>query len=136
MPQGPSSWLSQPHCFLLSFTGGQVYKTKICHSQWLEGSSHSHVPVHCWQCGILQNGKIIPRSSPPSVLLTCDLATLKITNQKNGRMWVLFFTKKQGRITPTTLLLPLHIMCITSFPMVALMIHSYVITLQITTGTQ
>ena len=36
--------------------------------------------------GFFKDGKIVPRSSPISVLLTCDSATLKITNQKNGRM--------------------------------------------------
>ena len=36
--------------------------------------------------GFFKNGRIIPRSSPLDVLLSCDSATLKITNQKNGRM--------------------------------------------------
>ena len=36
--------------------------------------------------GFFKNGKIIPRSSPLEVLLSCDSATLKISNQKNGRM--------------------------------------------------
>ena len=36
--------------------------------------------------GFFKNGKVIPRKSPLSLLLTCDSATLKITNQKNGRM--------------------------------------------------
>ena len=36
--------------------------------------------------GFFKDGNIMPRSSPLSILLTCDLATLKITNQKNGRM--------------------------------------------------
>ena len=36
--------------------------------------------------GFFKDGAILPRSSPLSVLLTADSATLKITNQKNGRM--------------------------------------------------
>ena len=36
--------------------------------------------------GFFKNGKILPRSSPLTTLLTSDSATLKITNQKNGRM--------------------------------------------------
>jgi hypothetical protein len=33
-----------------------------------------------------KDGTIVPRNSPLQVLLNCDSATLKITNQKNGRM--------------------------------------------------
>ena len=36
--------------------------------------------------GFFKNGQIVQRSSPLEVLLSCDSATLKITNQKNGRM--------------------------------------------------
>ena len=36
--------------------------------------------------GFFRDGKVVKRDSPLSVLLTCDAATLKITNQKNGRM--------------------------------------------------
>ena len=36
--------------------------------------------------GFFKNGVIIPRESPLEVLLQCDSATLKINNQKNGRM--------------------------------------------------
>ena len=36
--------------------------------------------------GFFKNNKIVPRNSPLATLLTCDSATLKITNQKNGRM--------------------------------------------------
>ena len=36
--------------------------------------------------GFWKNGKILPRNSPLHVLLTADACTLKITNQKNGRM--------------------------------------------------
>lgn len=36
--------------------------------------------------GFFKNGTTIPRTSPLSVLRTADLAVLKITNQKNGRM--------------------------------------------------
>jgi hypothetical protein len=36
--------------------------------------------------GFFKGGKIVPRSSPLELLLTCDAATLKINNQKNGRM--------------------------------------------------
>ena len=36
--------------------------------------------------GFFRKGKIIPRSSSLDMLLTADLATMKISNQKNGRM--------------------------------------------------
>ena len=36
--------------------------------------------------GFFRKGKIVPRTSPLDELLKCDSATLKITNQKNGRM--------------------------------------------------
>ena len=36
--------------------------------------------------GFWKNGALLPRSSPLDVLLSADLATMKITNQKNGRM--------------------------------------------------
>jgi hypothetical protein len=36
--------------------------------------------------GFFHNGKIVARTSPLPVLLECDSATLKINNQKNGRM--------------------------------------------------
>ena len=36
--------------------------------------------------GFFRDGVIIPRRSPLSTLLSADLAVLKITNQKNGRM--------------------------------------------------
>ena len=34
----------------------------------------------------LHNGVVITRTAPLATLLTADLATLKISNQKNGRM--------------------------------------------------
>ena len=36
--------------------------------------------------GFFKNGKVVPRTAPLATLLSCDAATLKITNQKNGRM--------------------------------------------------
>ncbi len=36
--------------------------------------------------GFFKDGKIIPRSSSLETLLQCDAVTLKISNQKNGRM--------------------------------------------------
>ena len=36
--------------------------------------------------GFFKDGKIIPRTSSLETLLACDAATLKISNQKNGRM--------------------------------------------------
>ena len=36
--------------------------------------------------GFFKDGKIVPRHSPLEILLQSDSATLKITNQKNGRM--------------------------------------------------
>ena len=36
--------------------------------------------------GFFKDGRILPRNSPIDILLQSDSATLKITNQKNGRM--------------------------------------------------
>ena len=36
--------------------------------------------------GFFKDGKVLPRNSPINILLTSDAATLKISNQKNGRM--------------------------------------------------
>ena len=36
--------------------------------------------------GFHKNNKVLPRNSPLALLLTADQCTLKITNQKNGRM--------------------------------------------------
>jgi hypothetical protein len=36
--------------------------------------------------GFFKNGCVLPRTSPLKILLTADSATLKISNQKNGRM--------------------------------------------------
>jgi hypothetical protein len=36
--------------------------------------------------GFFKNNEIVPRTSPLSLLLSCDSATMKISNQKNGRM--------------------------------------------------
>jgi hypothetical protein len=36
--------------------------------------------------GFFCNNKLVPRTAPLNVLLSCTAATLKITNQKNGRM--------------------------------------------------
>ena len=36
--------------------------------------------------GFSKDGTVIPRTSPLDILLTADLAVLKISNQKNGRM--------------------------------------------------
>ena len=36
--------------------------------------------------GLFKAGVVIPRTSPLEVLITADLAVMKISNQKNGRM--------------------------------------------------
>ena len=36
--------------------------------------------------GLFKYGVVIPRTSPLGVLLTADLAVMKISNQKSGRM--------------------------------------------------
>jgi hypothetical protein len=36
--------------------------------------------------GFFKDGAVLPRTSPLNILLTADAATLKISNQKNGRM--------------------------------------------------
>jgi hypothetical protein len=49
--------------------------------------------------GFFKDGKIIPRTSTLELLLTCDAATLKITNQKNGRMGETVHQKSNGTET-------------------------------------
>ena len=44
------------------------------------------IQFHIKDVGFFKDGKILPRKSPLPVLLSADQATLKITNQKNGRM--------------------------------------------------
>jgi len=44
------------------------------------------IQFHIKDVGFFKDGQILPRRSPLPVLLTADQATLKITNQKNGRM--------------------------------------------------
>ena len=46
--------------------------------------------------GFFKNGHIMPRTSPLATLLTCDAATLKIMNQKNGRMGDTVHQKSTG----------------------------------------
>lgn len=36
--------------------------------------------------GFFKAGKVVPRTSPLQTLLSCNAATLKISNQKNGKM--------------------------------------------------
>jgi hypothetical protein len=47
--------------------------------------------------GFYKNGRILSRESPLELLLTADSATLKITNQKNGRMGGTIHHKSNGR---------------------------------------
>jgi hypothetical protein len=49
--------------------------------------------------GFFKDGHIISRHSSLEVLLTCDAATLKITNQKNGRMGETVHQKSNGTDT-------------------------------------
>ena len=44
------------------------------------------IQFHIKDIGFFKNNKILPRGSTLTQLLTADSATLKITNQKNGRM--------------------------------------------------
>ena len=46
--------------------------------------------------GFFKEGKILPRTSPLSTLLTADACTLKIENQKNGRMGETIHHEKIG----------------------------------------
>jgi hypothetical protein len=46
--------------------------------------------------GFFKDEKIVPRASPLETLLACDSATLKITNQKNGRMGETIHQKANG----------------------------------------
>jgi hypothetical protein len=49
-----------------------------------------------YNVGFYKDGKIVSRASDLDILLTCDAATLKITNQKNGRMGQTIHQKKSG----------------------------------------
>ncbi len=49
-----------------------------------------------YNVGFYKDDKIVSRSSALEILLTCDAATLKITNQKNGRMGQTIHQKKSG----------------------------------------
>ena len=49
-------------------------------------TSKRTVQFHIGDVGFFKDGKILPRNSPLPLLLQADEATLKITNQKNGRM--------------------------------------------------
>jgi hypothetical protein len=44
------------------------------------------IQFHIKDVGFFKNNKVLPRNSPLEILLQADSATLKITNQKNGRM--------------------------------------------------
>ena len=46
--------------------------------------------------GFFKDGKVVSRRSPLNVLLSCDAATMKITNQKNGRMGDTIHHKTNG----------------------------------------
>ena len=48
--------------------------------------------------GFFKSGRIVPRTSSLDTLLTCDAATLKITNQKNGRMGETVHQKTNGSV--------------------------------------
>ena len=48
--------------------------------------------------GFFKNGKIVPRSSSLTMLLSCDAATMKITNQKNGRMGQTIHQEATGKM--------------------------------------
>ena len=45
-----------------------------------------NVKSKTWDLGFFRDGVILPRRIPLDILLTADQCTLKITNQKNGRM--------------------------------------------------
>jgi hypothetical protein len=46
--------------------------------------------------GFFKNNEVVARQSPLSLLLQCDSATLKISNQKNGRMGETIHQKSTG----------------------------------------
>ena len=53
-------------------------------TQWIRTTRTKQFTVS--DIGFFKDGNILPRSSPLAILLTADSATMKITNQKNGRM--------------------------------------------------
>jgi hypothetical protein len=72
--------------FLLPPTCRRIHKTKNNYPSWAPHACNSHNPIPHQGRRFLQGLKILPRKSPLPVLLSADQATLKITNQTNGRM--------------------------------------------------
>jgi hypothetical protein len=56
------------------------------------------VQFHIGDIGFFKKGKILPRKSKLSILLTADEVTLKITNQKNGTMGQVIHQQATGNV--------------------------------------
>lgn len=65
---------------------GEYTKPKFSYHNGVKRPATRTKQFRVGDVGFFKNGKILPRSSPLEVLLECDAATLKITNQKNGQM--------------------------------------------------
>ena len=65
---------------------GEYTKPKYVLQHGIKKRATRTVQFSVGNVGFFKDGKIIPRSSSLETLLSCDAVTLKISNQKNGRM--------------------------------------------------
>ena len=65
---------------------GEYTKPRFVHRNGKKVKASKTVQFSAGNVGFFKDGKLLPRTSSLEVLLTADAATLKITNQKNGRM--------------------------------------------------
>lgn len=65
---------------------GEYTKPKLVYKNKKKVRATRTVQFSVGNIGFYKDGKLVPRTSSQSVLESCDSATLKITNQKNGRM--------------------------------------------------
>ena len=65
---------------------GEYTKPKYCKKNGETKRATRTVQFAVNNIGFFKKGKILPRASPLPKLLSADSCTMKITNQKNGRM--------------------------------------------------
>lgn len=72
--------------FYFLLRSGEYTKPRYIHRNGRQVRASRTKQFTVGDVGFFKNGKVLPRSSPLNILRTADSATLKITNQKNGRM--------------------------------------------------
>ena len=65
---------------------GEYTKPRYIYCKGKQVKASRTVQFTVGNVGFFKDGKVIPRSSSLTLLKSCDSATLKISNQKNGRM--------------------------------------------------